>query len=58
MSARAQFAERNDSTYTKADIDDIEVDEDGPPDHLWNSIAPSTFHKKVECSPWLKVASN
>ena len=32
----------NESKYTK---DDIEVDEDGPPERLWNSIAPST---KVE----------
>ena len=32
----------NESKYTKADIEDIEIDEDGLPEHLWNNIAPST----------------
>ena len=32
----------NESKYTKADIEDLEVDEDGPPEHLWDNIAPST----------------
>ena len=30
------------SIYTKADIEDLEIDEDGPPEHLWDNIAPST----------------
>ena len=32
----------NENKYTEADIDDIDVDEDGPPEHLWSDIAPST----------------
>ena len=32
----------NEDKYTEADIDDIDVDEDGPPEHLWSDIAPST----------------
>jgi len=31
----------NKSRYSQADVDDIEVDENGPPEHLWNEIAPS-----------------
>jgi len=31
----------NESRYSQADVDDIEVDENGPPEHLWNEIAPS-----------------
>ena len=27
--------------YSQADVDDIEVEENGPPEHLWNEIAPS-----------------
>ena len=38
----------NESKYTKADIDDIQVDEDGPPEHLWNSIAPSTEESRMQ----------
>ena len=38
----------NESKYTKADIHDIEVDEDGPPEHLWNSIAPSTVESRMQ----------
>ena len=32
----------NESKYTKADVENIENDEDGPPEHLWDNIAPST----------------
>ena len=32
----------NESKYTHTSIEDIEVDEDGPPEHLWSLIAPST----------------
>ena len=32
----------NESKYTKADIEDVDVDQDGPPEHLWSNIAPST----------------
>ena len=32
----------DESEYTEADIEDLEIDEGGPPEHLWSSIAPST----------------
>ena len=31
----------NESRYSQADVDGIEIDEDGPPEHLWNEIAPA-----------------
>ena len=31
--------------YTKESVDDVDVDEDGPPEHLWNIIAPSEEHR-------------
>lgn len=30
----------NESKYSQTDVDDIEVDEDGLPEHLWCHIAP------------------
>ena len=30
----------NESKYTNESIDELDVDENGPPEHLWNSIAP------------------
>ena len=32
----------NESKYTKEDIDDVDVDENGPPEHILHTIAPST----------------
>ena len=32
----------NESKYSQADIEDIDIDENGPPEHLWSHIAPST----------------
>lgn len=32
----------NESKYSQADVDNIEADENGPPEHLWSEIAPST----------------
>ena len=32
----------NESKYSQAVVDDVDIDEDGPPEHLWNYIAPST----------------
>ena len=40
--------ETNERKYTKADIEDVQVDEDGPPEHLWNSIAPSTEESRMQ----------
>ena len=38
----------NESKYTKADIEDVDVDEDGPPEHLWSNIAPSTEEGRAQ----------
>ena len=34
--------------YTKADIEDVDIDEDGPPEHLWSNIAPSTEESRAQ----------
>ena len=38
----------NQKKYTNTDIEDIEVDEHGPPEYLWNSIAPSTEESRMQ----------
>ena len=38
---------RNESKYTQADIEDIQIDEDGPPEHLWSNIVPSTEENRL-----------
>ena len=38
----------NESKYTKADIEDVDVDQDGPPEHLWSNIAPSTEERRAQ----------
>ena len=37
----------NESKYSQADVDDVDIDEDGPPEHLWNYIAPSTEESRL-----------
>ena len=37
----------NESKYTKADIEDVDIDEDGPPEHLWSNIA-STAESRAQ----------
>ena len=32
----------NEDKYTVADVVDLEVDENGPPQHVWSKISPST----------------
>ena len=32
----------NASRYTQDEVEDIDIDEDGPPEHLWSHIATST----------------
>ena len=38
----------NESKYTKEDLDDIDVDENGPPEHMWDNIAPSTEESRLQ----------
>ena len=51
----------NESKYTKENVEDIENDEDGPPEHLWDNIAPSTeesrLHSIAESSEQLTEVS-
>ena len=37
----------NETKYTKEDIDGIDVDENGPPEHLWDNIALSTEENRL-----------
>ena len=43
----------NESKYCEADVDNIDIDENGPSEHLWSNIVPNTednrsyFCKKV-----------
>ena len=32
----------NEKKYNKSDIDDIQLDENSPPEHAWNQIAPGS----------------
>ena len=34
---------------TKEDIYGIDVDENGPPEHMWDNIAPSTEENRLHC---------
>ena len=38
----------NESKYRQADIDDVDIDENGPPEHLWSHIAPSTEESRSQ----------
>ena len=35
----------NEDKYTKADV---EIDENGPPEHVWSQIAPSTEETRAQ----------
>ena len=39
----------NEAKYTKEDIASIDVDENGPPEHMWDNIAPSTEENRLHC---------
>ena len=36
------------STLSLISIEDLEIDEDGPPEHLWDNIAPSTEESNLQ----------
>ena len=38
----------NESKYTNESIDELDVDENGPPEHSWNSLAPSTEEHRLQ----------
>ena len=37
----------NEGKYTIEDVGDMDVDKNSPPEHLWNSIAPSTEENRL-----------
>ena len=37
----------NASRYTQDEVDNIDIDADGPPEHLWSHIAPSTEESRA-----------
>ena len=36
------------STLSLISIEDLEIDEDGPPEHLWDNIVPSTEESNLQ----------
>ena len=32
----------NESKYSQSTVEDMQLDEDGPPEHVWSQIAPNT----------------
>ena len=36
----------NESKYSEADVDNIDIDKNGPPEHLWGNIAPNTENNR------------
>lgn len=38
----------SESKYTTEDLDNVDFDENGPPEHLWISIAPSTQEHRLQ----------
>ena len=39
---------KNEAKYSQTDVEDIDFDEDGPPEHLWSQIAPSTEESRSQ----------
>ena len=38
----------NEAKYTQESVDELDADEEGPPEHLWNSITPSTEKHRLQ----------
>ena len=38
----------NENKYSLTDIDNVDIDEDGPPEHLWSQIAPTTEQARAQ----------
>lgn len=38
----------NESKYSQTDVDNVDIDEDGPPEHLWSQIAPTTEQARAQ----------
>ena len=38
----------NERKYSETDVDDVDIDQDGPPEHLWGYIPPSTEESRSQ----------
>ena len=38
----------NENKYSQTDVDSVDIEEDGPPEHLWSQIAPTTEESRVQ----------
>ena len=38
----------NENKYSQTDVDNVDIDEDGPPEHLWSQIAPTTEQARAQ----------
>ena len=38
----------NERKYSQTDVDDVDIDENCPPEHLWNLIVPSTEESRSQ----------
>lgn len=38
----------NERKYSQTDVDNVEINEDGPSEHLWDQIAPSTEDTRLQ----------
>ena len=38
----------NESKYCQADVENVELDEGGPPEHVWNPIAPNSEYNRAQ----------
>ena len=34
--------------YTKADVEEVDIDKNGPAEHVWSQIAPSTEETRAQ----------
>ncbi len=38
----------NESKYSQEEVDEVQLDENGPPEHAWNRIVPNTEHSRAQ----------
>ena len=38
----------NEQKYCNSELDNVDIDENGPPQHLWSQIAPSTEETRAQ----------
>ena len=43
-----RIIEHNESKYTQANVDSVEINENDPPEHVWNQLAPNTESNRAQ----------